>query len=45
MHTSEDIEAFIESAAVDHIENLTPYEDIENEGAAKRVSISKYVIT
>lgn len=43
MHAGEDIEAFIESAAIDHIEDLTPHEDIEDEGAGKRVRVSNYI--
>lgn len=37
MHASKDVEAFIESAAVDHVEYLAPYEDVEDQGAVRRI--------
>lgn len=36
MHTSENIKAIVKLATIDHIEDLTPYKDIEDKSAVDK---------
>ena len=39
MHTSENVEAIVEFTTVDHVEDLTPYKDVEDKSTKNNVGI------